>query len=309
MDHSPKFLIDPSEALALADSAAITLPELLPRLVPAAQSLARPPISNFPVAAVGLGPSGRIFVGVNLEFPGLPLHHSVHAEQFLLCNLSLNAEANLASFAVSAAPCGHCRQFLQELRAASDVNILVTSHATPQFTSLSDFLPHQFGPHDLLSLRTPLLLEPHHNALTLLPSHAANDAALSNGHLHNHKLKNAALDAANKSHAPYTASPPASPSSTAKAIFTKALTWNPPPSIPASAPSRPRSSPSSPRAAATTTRLWTPFWWRRKTPPLSRSTRRGCCFTPFRPIATSAHSFATPNLRHPNSMTVTTLLL
>ncbi|KAK8472802.1 hypothetical protein PHAVU_002G304000 [Phaseolus vulgaris] len=207
MDHSPKFLIDPSEALALADSAAITLPELLPRLVPAAQSLARPPISNFPVAAVGLGPSGRIFVGVNLEFPGLPLHHSVHAEQFLLCNLSLNAEANLASFAVSAAPCGHCRQFLQELRAASDVNILVTSHATPQFTPLSDFLPHQFGPHDLLSLRTPLLLEPHHNALTLLPSHAANDAALSNGHLHNHKLKNAALDAANKSHAPYTASP------------------------------------------------------------------------------------------------------
>ncbi|XP_047151403.1 cytidine deaminase 1-like [Vigna umbellata] len=207
MDQPPKFVIQASEALALAESNAITLPELLPRLVPAAQSLARPPISNFQVAAVGLGPSGRIFVGVNLEFPGLPLHHAVHAEQFLVSNLSLNAEANLTSFAVSAAPCGHCRQFLQELRAASDVNILITSDDTPQFTPLSHFLPHQFGPHDLLSPGTPLLLETHHNALTLLPNHTNDDDALCNGHLHNHKLKNAALEAANKSHAPYTASP------------------------------------------------------------------------------------------------------
>ncbi|QCD85186.1 cytidine deaminase 1-like [Vigna unguiculata] len=208
MDQPPKFLIEASEALAMAESAAVTLPDLLPRLVPAAQSLARPPISNFQVAAVGLGPSGRIFVGVNLEFPGLPLHHAVHAEQFLVSNLSLNAEANLTSFAVSAAPCGHCRQFLQELRAASDVNIMITSHETPQFTPLSHFLPHQFGPHDLLSSSTPLLLETHHNALTLLPNHTVDDDdALCNGHFHNHKLKNAALEAANKSHAPYTASP------------------------------------------------------------------------------------------------------
>ncbi|QCE09685.1 hypothetical protein DEO72_LG10g907 [Vigna unguiculata] len=64
------------------------------------------------------------------------------------------------------------------------------------------------------------------------------------------------------------------PTSTAMAIFTKALTWNPPPLIPASAPSRPLSSPSSPRAAATTTTLWMPFWWRRKTPLLNRSRRR-----------------------------------
>jgi len=65
------------------------------------------------------------------------------------------------------------------------------------------------------------------------------------------------------------------PASTAMAIFTKALTWNPPPLIPASAPSRSLSSPSSPRAAATTTTLWMPFWWRRKTPLLNRSRRRG----------------------------------
>ncbi|KAG5030096.1 hypothetical protein AAZX31_05G207900 [Glycine max] len=200
MDPPPsKFVIEASEALALAESAAVTLPELLPTLVPAAQPLARPPISKFSVAAVGLAPSGRIFVGVNLEFPGLPLHHSVHAEQFLITNLSLNAEPHLVSLAVSAAPCGHCRQFLQELRAAADVKILVTSEATAEFRALSDFLPHRFGPHDLLPLEAPLLLEPHHNTLTL--------QHYLNAHVPNHKLKIAALEAANKSHAPYSGSP------------------------------------------------------------------------------------------------------
>ncbi|KAK7358450.1 hypothetical protein VNO77_00378 [Canavalia gladiata] len=196
----PAFVIQPSDAQS-------SLPELLSTLVPAAQSLARPPISKFPVAAVGLGPSGRIFVGVNLEFPGLPLHHAVHAEQFLLTNLSINAEPHLLSLAVSAAPCGHCRQFFQELRSAADIQILVTSDPSPQFTPLSEFLPHRFGPHDLLPHNTPLLLEPHHNGLTLLPNLDLRSDASCNGHVANDKLKIAALEAANKSHAPYSGSP------------------------------------------------------------------------------------------------------
>ncbi|XP_027342820.1 cytidine deaminase 1-like [Abrus precatorius] len=205
----PRFVIEASSAQSMAQSSALTLPQLLPTLVPAAQSLARPPISNFAVAAVGLGSSGRIFVGVNLEFPGLPLHHAVHAEQFLLTNLSLNAEPHLLSLAVSAAPCGHCRQFLQELRSANDTQLLITSEPTQQFTPLSHFLPHPFRPHDLLPLHSPLLLEPHHNALTLHPHSPSNNinAVSSNGHVATHKLKIAALEAANESHAPYSGSP------------------------------------------------------------------------------------------------------
>ncbi|CAN7012290.1 unnamed protein product, partial [Brassica rapa subsp. trilocularis] len=34
-------------------------------------------------------------LGVNVEFPGLPLHHSIHAEQFLVTNLTLNDERHL----------------------------------------------------------------------------------------------------------------------------------------------------------------------------------------------------------------------
>ncbi|MBA0612115.1 hypothetical protein Godav_012757, partial [Gossypium davidsonii] len=117
-------------------------------------------ISKYHVGAVGIGSSGRIFFGANLEFPGLPLNHSVHAEQFLITNLSLNAEPRLKYIAVSAAPCGHCRQFFQELRGAPDVKMLITSSddekenkisntcndKDQEFTPLSHFLPHSGCP-------------------------------------------------------------------------------------------------------------------------------------------------------------------
>ncbi|CAI8619675.1 unnamed protein product [Vicia faba] len=196
----PGFIIEPAEAKSMAEASSLTLTQLLPSLITSAQTLARPPISNFRVAAVGLSQSGRILIGVNVEFPCLPLHHSIHAEQFLLTNLSLNNEANLQSFAVSAAPCGHCRQFLQELRGAPDIQIIVTSEPNPKPTSLSRFLPHRFGPHDLLPQQTPLFLEPRNNRLTL-PNGVCNGETLDT------KLKIAALEAANKSHAPYSDSP------------------------------------------------------------------------------------------------------
>ncbi|KAK7314343.1 hypothetical protein VNO77_32863 [Canavalia gladiata] len=193
----PRFVIEASEAESMAQSSGKSVTQLLPSLVSSAQCLARIPISKFPVAAVGVGASGRIFVGVNVEFPGLPFHHTIHAEQFLVTNLAINAESRLESFAVSAAPCGHCRQFLQEIRDASDIQLLITSQNPPQLTPLSHFLSDPFGPHDLLPKGVPLLLEPHHNAL-FLPS---------NLNYPNAKLKLAALEAANHSHAPYSVSP------------------------------------------------------------------------------------------------------
>ncbi|XP_027358957.1 cytidine deaminase 1-like [Abrus precatorius] len=200
MDQAkPRFLIEATEAESMGQSSGLSLTQLLPSLVSWAQSLARVPISKFPVAAVGLGASGRIFVGVNVEFPGLPFHHTIHAEQFLVANLAINAETRLESFAVSAAPCGHCRQFLQEIRDAPDIQILITDTEAPQLTPLSHFLSHRFGPHDLLPKGVPLLLEPHNNALSL-PSHLTLNYS-------NPKLQLAALDAANLSHAPYSGSP------------------------------------------------------------------------------------------------------
>ncbi|KAK4279366.1 hypothetical protein QN277_011159 [Acacia crassicarpa] len=201
----PRFLIQAPEArsLELEQSSALPLTHFLLSLVSSALSLARPPISNFPVAAVGLGSSGRIFIGVNLEFPGLPLHQTVHAEQFLLTNLSLNAEPRLEYLVVSSAPCGHCRQFLQELRHAPNIKLLIASDESRDFTPLSKFLSHRFGPRDLLPDEVPLLLEPRHNGLSILDE--SHD--LANGYIANEELKRAALEAANKSHAPYSGFP------------------------------------------------------------------------------------------------------
>ncbi|RYR19780.1 hypothetical protein Ahy_B03g064669 isoform B [Arachis hypogaea] len=191
----PGFVIKPIQVQPTAQS--------LASLVDSTRTLARPPISNFRVAAVGLGSSGRIYVGVNLEFPGLPLHHSVHAEQFLVTNLLLNGETSLTSFAVSAAPCGHCRQFLQELRDSENIQILIISDNNDQFTPLSDFLPHRFGPLDLFPEGSPFLLEPRNNGLKLTARTRMN----RDDEDENEKLKIAALEAANASHAPYSGSP------------------------------------------------------------------------------------------------------
>lgn len=68
--------------------------------------------------AVGLGTSGALYVGVNLEFARLPLYNSVHAEQFLLVNALHHGERGIKRLAISAAPCGHCRQFYSELACA-----------------------------------------------------------------------------------------------------------------------------------------------------------------------------------------------
>lgn len=212
-----RFVIPASEAESMAQKANLpSVLHLLPSLVPSAQRLARTPISNFHVGAVGIGGvSGRVFLGVNVEFLNLPLNYSIHAEQFLLTNLSLNAEPSLSHFAVSAAPCGHCRQFYQELRNASSLNVLVADSDLPTptttataFTPLSHFLPHRFGPENLLSKHLPFLLEPHHNGLSFLTNSQPNGFTTTTTTTNNlDSLRYAALDAANKSHAPYSGCP------------------------------------------------------------------------------------------------------
>lgn len=189
-EKSPKFVISAAEARSTA-----AVDDFLRSLIGSAgKSLARPPISNFPVAAAGLGSStGRVFLGVNVEFPGVPLHHSIHAEQFLIANLALHGEPSLSSLAVSAAPCGHCRQFLQELRRASDLRISISGDSDEPLRSL---LPRRFGPSDLLPGGAAFLLEPRRNLLAL---HVNSDASSD--------LSAAALAAADASHAPYSGCP------------------------------------------------------------------------------------------------------
>ena len=108
-------------------ASALRLPSvaaLLPKLVASASGAARVPTSRYRVGAAALGTSGRVFVGANLELPRAPLAGSVHAEQFVVALAAQRGERGLRRIAVSAPPCGHCRQFCCELNCADELEFV-----------------------------------------------------------------------------------------------------------------------------------------------------------------------------------------
>ncbi len=124
----------------------IAVEQLLLQLLPVAQTFSISPISKFKVGAAGLGRSGDVYLGTNIEFPEMTLNQTVHAEQFLLARTLHAGEPGLKAIAVSGSPCGHCRQFLNELADAAE---LVIIDPDGESRKLSDLLPSQFGPEDL----------------------------------------------------------------------------------------------------------------------------------------------------------------
>src|SRR5690349_769124 len=90
-----------------------------------AQSYARPALTTYRVGAVVRGTSGELYLGGNIEFPGASLGQTVHAEQAALANAFMHDEPGIEAIAVSAPPCGHCRQFLYEFAAGRDIQIFL----------------------------------------------------------------------------------------------------------------------------------------------------------------------------------------
>lgn len=120
--------------------------EVMLDLLPVAQVFARPPISNFRVGAVVRGNSGDLYLGANLEIPGQALSFSVHAEQAASSNAYMHGADAIMAIALTGAPCGHCRQFLEELSPGGDINLIVRGSEPIPLKSL---LPSAFGPSDL----------------------------------------------------------------------------------------------------------------------------------------------------------------
>ena len=143
MGNSP-FVISAEQVFQYTKSHDIRVEDFLNELIPYAQTRALPTISGFKVGVAILGKSGAIYLGVNLEFPGMPLNASIHAEQFAITLARAHGETGIVSMAVSAAPCGHCRQFLNEI--GHDFQIVIP-HVPMQ--CLSTLLPQAFRPQDL----------------------------------------------------------------------------------------------------------------------------------------------------------------
>ena len=141
-----KFVFTKQQVVELKKRLGLSTKELLLALIPYAQRNARPAMSSYYVGAVGLTKTGKVLFGCNLEFKGTPISNSVHAEQFLTILALLEGE-KLDTIAISAEPCGHCRQFLNEIKGASkDLSIIIPGKAS---RTLKQLLPCSFGPDNL----------------------------------------------------------------------------------------------------------------------------------------------------------------
>lgn len=67
---------------------------------------------------------------------------AIHGEQFLLTRVSQAGE-KVVEMAVNEVPCGHCRQFLKEVRGSEDIKIYIREF---YYDGVSALLPNGFGP-------------------------------------------------------------------------------------------------------------------------------------------------------------------
>jgi cytidine deaminase len=153
-------------------------------LLPLAAACSLAPISRFYVGAIARGQSGNLYFGANMEFSGAPMQQTIHAEQCAVTHAWLRGETALVSITVNYTPCGHCRQFMNELNSGTALKIRLPGREP---ATLGDYLPDAFGPKDL-DIATLLMDRVDHGFQLTLTS----------------ELEKAALAAANQSHAPYS---------------------------------------------------------------------------------------------------------
>jgi cytidine deaminase len=189
-DSSFRGGISAKDIAAICKNDNFTIDDLMLGLLPLAKSYARAPISNFYVGAVVRGASGSLYLGSNVEIPGQCLGFAVHGEQSALSKAYMNSEESVPALAVIGGdPCGHCRQFMEEISPDGEMLILVPKRPPAK---LSSILPDAFGPAALGAKQ---------GALPIRKTNLSFAAAPPN------PLASAALDAARRSYAPYSQSP------------------------------------------------------------------------------------------------------
>ena len=110
-------------------------------LLPLAAACSVTPISHFHVGAIARGTSGNLYFGANMEFAGAPMQQTVHAEQSAVTHAWLRGETRLASITVNYTPCGHCRQFLNELTRGTDGRLSALHLHFSALTQNASYLP------------------------------------------------------------------------------------------------------------------------------------------------------------------------
>ncbi len=121
--------------------------ELMLLALAGAQALARPPISDFHVGAVGLETeTGNLVLGGNVEFPGTHLGTTIHGEGFVFTR-AFSRGTSIRSIALGEAhPCAHCRQYLSEFAATRDLTLI---DPLGHRLTMSQLYPWPFDPNYL----------------------------------------------------------------------------------------------------------------------------------------------------------------
>lgn len=184
-EHFPAML-SAEQVATLQSATQLDADALAFALLPLAAACARTDLSHFNVGAIARGVSGTWYFGANMEFIGATMQQTVHAEQSAISHAWLRGEAALESVTVNYTPCGHCRQFMNELNSGLTLRINLPGRAPH---TLGDYLPDAFGPKDL-EIKTLLMDAQDHGFAP------RGDA-----------LTQAAIAAASQSHSPYTHSP------------------------------------------------------------------------------------------------------
>ncbi len=136
------------------------LKEKLIREAFAAKENSYSPYSNFQVGAALLVSSGKIYTGANVE--NASYGAGICAERSAAVKAVSEGEREFKAIVVTGAlkaskeheagfayPCGICRQFLNEF-SGSDLEVIIARTPEDYHThTLSELLPHSFGPEDL----------------------------------------------------------------------------------------------------------------------------------------------------------------
>ncbi|MFD2179656.1 cytidine deaminase [Veronia pacifica] len=158
--------------------------ELRVALLPIAAAYSVCPLSKFYVGAIARGLSGTLYFGANFEIPGVQLGQTIHAEQSSISHAWVKGEEGIIDITVNESPCGHCRQFMNELNTAKNLKIQLPGRSEKP---LHFYLPEDFGPADL-DVKDGLMTPVDHGL-----THEVTEPLLIS-----------AIEAANRSHAPYT---------------------------------------------------------------------------------------------------------
>lgn len=156
----------------MANVAEATLPL---SLLPLAAAYALTPISGFQVGAITRGVSGTLYFGANMEFARTQMGQTIHAEQAAIAHAWMSGETMLTDIIIDTPPCGHCRQFMNELTGSEKLHIQLPDKPA---RLLRHYLPEDFGPGDL-GITSGLMAE---KTITNTSTHQMNWFCVQSGH-------------------------------------------------------------------------------------------------------------------------------